>query len=54
VLTGPHEYLIGTEVTLADIYKIAGEIQKTYRKDGYFLTSRLFGSRLWSPIADRI
>ena len=38
VLTDPHEDLIGTEVSLADIYKIAGEIQKTYRRDGYFLT----------------
>ncbi len=37
-LTGPYEDLIGTEVELTDIYKIAREIQKTYRQDGYFLT----------------
>jgi len=28
---------IGTEVTLADVYGIADEIQRFYRKDGYFL-----------------
>jgi len=37
-LTGPYEDLIGTEVELTDIYKIAREIQKTYRQNGYFLT----------------
>jgi len=37
-LTRPFEELIGTEVELTDIYKIAKEIQKTYRQDGYFLT----------------
>jgi hemolysin activation/secretion protein len=29
---------IGTEVSLADVYDIAAEIQRFYRQDGYFLT----------------
>ena len=37
-LTRHYQGLIGTEIELTDIYKIAGEIQKTYRQDGYFLT----------------
>ncbi len=37
-LTDPYGDLIGTKVNLTEIYKIAREIQKTYRGDGYFLT----------------
>jgi hemolysin activation/secretion protein len=29
---------IGTEISLADVYNIAEEIQRFYRKDGFFLT----------------
>lgn len=33
-----YESLLGQEVSLADLYQIAADIQKTYRDDGYFLT----------------
>ncbi|NLI80260.1 MAG: ShlB/FhaC/HecB family hemolysin secretion/activation protein [Deltaproteobacteria bacterium] len=29
---------IGKEISLADVYEVAAEIQRLYRKDGYFLT----------------
>ena len=29
---------VGKEVSLAEVYKIADDIQRVYREDGYFLT----------------
>lgn len=37
VIEGIYAKLIGTEVSLAQIYDIADQIQRRYRKDGYFL-----------------
>lgn len=37
-LTAAFTPLIGTQVTLADIYRLAKEIERRYREDGYFLT----------------
>jgi hemolysin activation/secretion protein len=37
VIEAIYEKRIGTEVSLADVYGIAEEIQRFYRKDGYFL-----------------
>ena len=33
-----HRALVGTEITLADVYAIAAAIQQFYRRDGYFLS----------------
>jgi len=38
VLEEIYRQRIGTEVSLADVYGIADEIQRRYRKDGYFLS----------------
>ena len=32
------EELVGTEITLADVYKVANEVSKKYRTDGYILS----------------
>ncbi len=33
-----YEELVGTEISLADVYKVAGEISAKYRSDGYILS----------------
>lgn len=37
-LTAAFAPLVGTRVSLADIYRLAKEIERRYREDGYFLT----------------
>jgi hemolysin activation/secretion protein len=38
VLEGLYADLIGKEISLADLYGVAAEIQRLYREDGFFLT----------------